>query len=262
MRGRLGFTLIELLVVIAIIAILAAIMFPVFSKAKESAHIAACLSNTRQIGTAVTLYSESWNGNMPQACNIWSIHHSGYDQTKWNYFETLKKYTKGYSVYICPGKPIDDIRQSLTNLWTKDPITGQPSDKLKGATYTPTHHNHIKNEQNWPGGNYAHKCWSQSFAPNGTPYDSSYNPSGIDSIWRHGLVNFDTVNFDALGAKRSSAVILFCMSGAWRGFTKSEGGSLPDDSDGLYKGSHRRGTPALFADMHVKFVEAGRVGKL
>ena len=51
-RDRRAFTLIELLVVIAIIAILAAILFPVFAQARESARTTACLSNVRQMGTA------------------------------------------------------------------------------------------------------------------------------------------------------------------------------------------------------------------
>ncbi|MES1227483.1 MAG: prepilin-type N-terminal cleavage/methylation domain-containing protein, partial [Armatimonadota bacterium] len=53
---RKAFTLIELLVVIAIIAILAAILFPVFAQAKEAAKATTCLSNTKQLGTAVQLY--------------------------------------------------------------------------------------------------------------------------------------------------------------------------------------------------------------
>jgi len=54
-RARQGFTLIELLVVIAIIAILAAILFPVFAQAREKARAISCLSNTKQIGTAVMM---------------------------------------------------------------------------------------------------------------------------------------------------------------------------------------------------------------
>jgi prepilin-type N-terminal cleavage/methylation domain-containing protein/prepilin-type processing-associated H-X9-DG protein len=57
----MGFTLIELLVVIAIIAILAAILFPVFAQAREKARQAGCLSNVRQIATAATMYAQDYD---------------------------------------------------------------------------------------------------------------------------------------------------------------------------------------------------------
>jgi len=60
-----GFTLIELLVVIAIIAILAAILFPVFAKARESARKTSCQSNLRQIITATLMYVQDWDGRFP-----------------------------------------------------------------------------------------------------------------------------------------------------------------------------------------------------
>jgi prepilin-type N-terminal cleavage/methylation domain-containing protein len=62
---RLGFTLIELLVVIAIIAILAAILFPVFAKVREKARTIACLSNLKQIGLAVAQYQQDFDESMP-----------------------------------------------------------------------------------------------------------------------------------------------------------------------------------------------------
>lgn len=60
-----GFTLIELLVVIAIIAILAAILFPVFAQAREKAMQTSCLSNLKQLGTGLTLYKDDWDETYP-----------------------------------------------------------------------------------------------------------------------------------------------------------------------------------------------------
>jgi prepilin-type N-terminal cleavage/methylation domain-containing protein len=62
---RQGFTLIELLVVIAIIAILAAILFPVFAQAREKARQTQCVSNCRQIGMGIQMYLNDYDGKFP-----------------------------------------------------------------------------------------------------------------------------------------------------------------------------------------------------
>jgi len=72
MNKRRGFTLIELLVVIAIIAILAAILFPVFAKAREAARKTVCLSNYKQLGLCFLMYTEDYDETLPDAaCNWW-----------------------------------------------------------------------------------------------------------------------------------------------------------------------------------------------
>jgi prepilin-type N-terminal cleavage/methylation domain-containing protein len=70
--ARRGFTLIELLVVIAIIAILAAILFPVFAKAREKARQTKCLSNQRQIALACMMYAQDNDETLPTSSNIWT----------------------------------------------------------------------------------------------------------------------------------------------------------------------------------------------
>ena len=67
MRTRRGFTLIELLVVIAVVAILAALLFPVFAQVREDARKTSCLSNERQLGAALLLYVQDYDEQFPQS---------------------------------------------------------------------------------------------------------------------------------------------------------------------------------------------------
>lgn len=71
-RTKSGFTLIELLVVIAIIAILAAILFPVFANAKEHARMTKCLNNLKNLATAFRMYADDNGGKMPSAHYAWA----------------------------------------------------------------------------------------------------------------------------------------------------------------------------------------------
>jgi prepilin-type N-terminal cleavage/methylation domain-containing protein len=114
--ARAGFTLIELLVVVAIIAILAALLFPVFAQAREKGRQTYCLSNLRQMGTAMLLYTEDHDGYFPPV-----ISRSGRrpisQEVTWIHF--IEPYLKSRSVF-------------------SDPSSGRPAEPLQNYGYAPT----------------------------------------------------------------------------------------------------------------------------
>src|SRR5215831_4660428 len=117
-RKSFGFTLIELLVVIAIIAILAAILFPVFAQARESARTTSCLSNVRQIGLAVYMYVQDYDEQYPHsdyslpagsgsplnpaASGVFATRVNHYKWESW-----LVPYIKNVQIMQCPSRTKD-----------------------------------------------------------------------------------------------------------------------------------------------------------
>jgi prepilin-type N-terminal cleavage/methylation domain-containing protein/prepilin-type processing-associated H-X9-DG protein len=109
--SRRAFTLIELLVVIAIIAILAAILFPVFARAREQARKIACLSNARQMGTAIQMYIQDYDENLPMA-NYWFMDTQvvsdwGFTVTIWP--DLLMPYVKNHQIFACPSRATEGV---------------------------------------------------------------------------------------------------------------------------------------------------------
>ncbi len=126
-----GFTLIELLVVIAIIAILASILFPVFAQVREKARQTSCLSNQKQLGTAILMYTQDFDETLPLAYGtvngLWqSLRYvpvpynwlpgqsqAEYDANNCFWANATYAYTKNYQVLACPSAP--EIRLKNAN---------------------------------------------------------------------------------------------------------------------------------------------------
>jgi prepilin-type N-terminal cleavage/methylation domain-containing protein/prepilin-type processing-associated H-X9-DG protein len=107
-KGRSGFTLVELLVVVTVIAILAAILYPVFSQVRERARTSGCASNLKQIGHAFTMYTQDFDGAFPT--NVFPPSPDAVADDKNDkegcrpYYVELFPYVRNYSLFICPSR--------------------------------------------------------------------------------------------------------------------------------------------------------------
>lgn len=109
-----AFTLIELLVVIAIIALLAAILFPVFASAKEKGRQTVCASNLRQIGTGIRMYSDDYDGTMPQNAHFYGAAATDEATSEIVWVAALAPYIQSvYKIRVCPSDQRgDEVKSS------------------------------------------------------------------------------------------------------------------------------------------------------
>ncbi len=116
MSRRKGFTLIELLVVIAIIAILAAILFPVFARAREKARQTSCLSNVKEIALGALMYAQDYDEKL-----------GIYDWQAWRMWVVTQPYLKNTQILVCPSHTYGGcssatcVRTLLVTLGPNDP---------------------------------------------------------------------------------------------------------------------------------------------
>ena len=126
MHSRKGFTLIELLVVIAIIAILAAILFPVFSRARAKARQASCQSNLKQLGLAFEMYAQDYDETLP----LWGYGGGGDEagpaQGFYTWDTVLYSYMRNQQILLCGDNPYDrNARSYAMTRYTGDPMGNQ-----------------------------------------------------------------------------------------------------------------------------------------
>jgi prepilin-type N-terminal cleavage/methylation domain-containing protein len=103
MQSRKGFTLIELLVVIAIIAILAAILFPVFAQAREKARQTACLSNLKQSAMATVMYVQDYDETFPLSV---FLARDAAGPCTFTFYNAITPYQKNSDIMRCPSNPL------------------------------------------------------------------------------------------------------------------------------------------------------------
>ena len=247
-----GFTLIELLVVIAIIAILAAILFPVFAQAREKARQTSCLSNCKQFGTAEMLYLDDYDETyapsfLPDwyACpdknySTFVQNHSEYplywffatDFTDadnfmpyvcWSWEDSLFPYIKNLNVFKCPSGPKDGAGYGMNGQfksgWT-------PTDGQSGLLQS--------NYDNYP------------------PLAQSQIKNSAQLVLFGDTVNYTTSTFTSLGGKpchkNVNALTPFCFNYY---YIESYGPKITKIEESGRK--HNGGANFTFADGHAKY---------
>jgi prepilin-type N-terminal cleavage/methylation domain-containing protein/prepilin-type processing-associated H-X9-DG protein len=229
-----GFTLIELLVVIAIIAILAAILFPVFAKAREKARQITCASNLKQLGIACLSYTEDYDEQLPSS---WSGP-NGYGASNpatgvYKWMDAVYPYVKSVGVYHCP----DDAGQngSTGNYVFYQNLTGA------NANY---YGSYGMNSSYWGTGSVSTKG-----PGNGPGIGLSQLNSPSTTIWIGDGDGSYQIDWQNAGQENTASS---------NGFT--EIGSTGSEGDGAL--TFRHGGPdlanALYCDGHVKALNAGQ----
>lgn len=232
-RSGRGFTLIELLVVIAIIAILAAILFPVFARARENARRSACQSNLKQVGLAFAQYTQDYDERYPAGNGNTSGTFRGQ-----GWLGPLFPYTKSLQLFTCPSQSIKPTNAAYfansyaynANLLTGTAagMTGRNLAQLNASALTVL-----------------------AFEVNNNAVNSADAQAGTERDSVGGNVDSGDVDRGFLGTSNTIGFAnLKVATGYMAGRTDSNYFTAPDGTPRHFDGSN-----FLFADGHVKFLK-------
>ena len=237
-----GFTLIELLVVIAIIAILAAILFPVFGRARENARRSSCQSNLKQIGLGLIQYSQDYDEKMvrvsygPGADP--GVGQSNFERWKW--VDAVQPYIKSTQIFDCPS----NSNTNTSPYYYNQPGVGNNDPDPGTGT--------------WRFGSYTMNCQSFRSAPSDNDADvaGAAIEDAAGTLW--------VADMEASGSLATSyrfagnGVSLFPVGSSIRFVNNDNPGS---GDGGAIKDRHLETSNVLFCDGHVKALRLDAIAR-
>ncbi len=243
-----GFTLIELLVVIAIIAILAAILFPVFAQAREKARSISCLSNQKQIGTGIMMYVQDYDEMFPNnPCNI-----NNPSNAFWNPFgggvcpfpppvgwgDQVQPYIKNTQVYKCPDVSIP----GSTNPYDNGDNSGPPYYSLDGQPHTKAYSDYTFN----------YGLERASLAKLDRPASTISVTEGTGSWDSSNSLAYPPDTLFSQGGNACDNTVVAC--GGWGpNNTNADNNNYPEGLVWAYMNRHTNGSNFIFGDGHAKW---------
>jgi prepilin-type N-terminal cleavage/methylation domain-containing protein/prepilin-type processing-associated H-X9-DG protein len=230
---RSGFTLIELLVVIAIIAILAAILFPVFARARENARRASCQSNLKQIGISLMQYAQDYDERVVPV----KINDAPDANNPYGWADAIQPYAKSTQILQCPS-------EKWKVRYPNDSVFGGPKPDGPGAGYTDYWMNVMTSKTDAQGRG------GKSLSEFAFPAQTILLGDG-GGTWSNNPSYYSDSRYNSNGTAKASVATGYC------GAT-----SAPNLAIIMDEGSerHLEGTNFAFADGHVKWIKGAGDG--